>query len=278
MPITLADRIEFGPIDTVRVASTSPQGIPCARSRPHSRPACWRTHQPGGLPFAGSVAARWPPPPSPADPIRRAWPARPRRGPGGIVQFLRVQAGEQRARRVRWRIGPSGDGHRVPGVGRHGAPLRAPRRRRAAIAPLASQRRRGPLRYVRDRHGRSSPPAANTPPSTSGLAASASSPGDYHYVHNPGSETLRVLAAFTHEIPTQFTAGDVVGIVPGPILAQVLGVDSTDIPDIPGVASRAVVPCRKRRRLRPSTRPPLRRSPIPSTLTGSSRSPTRAVR
>lgn len=64
--------------------------------------------------------------------------------------------------------------------------------------------------------------------------------GHYHYVHNTGSETLRVLAAFTHEAPTQFTAGDVVGMVPGPILAQVLGVDSTDFPDISGVASRAV--------------------------------------
>jgi oxalate decarboxylase len=66
--------------------------------------------------------------------------------------------------------------------------------------------------------------------------------GHYHYVHSTGDEPLRVLAAFTHENPTEFGAGDVVGFVPKPILAQVLGVAAADFPDLPGPASRQVVP------------------------------------
>ena len=62
--------------------------------------------------------------------------------------------------------------------------------------------------------------------------------GHYHYVHNTGAEPLRVLAAFTHETPTQFSAGDAIGFVPKPILAQVLGVAAADFPDLPAPAGR----------------------------------------
>ncbi|MGH2617304.1 MAG: cupin domain-containing protein, partial [Thermomicrobiales bacterium] len=66
--------------------------------------------------------------------------------------------------------------------------------------------------------------------------------GHYHFVHNTGAEPLRVLAAFTHEAPTQFSAGDAFGFVPKPILAQVLGVAADDMPDLPAPTSRSVVP------------------------------------
>ncbi|HEX2281831.1 MAG TPA: cupin domain-containing protein, partial [Thermomicrobiales bacterium] len=65
--------------------------------------------------------------------------------------------------------------------------------------------------------------------------------GHYHVVHNTGDEPLRVLAAFTHETPTQFSAGDVVGCVPQSILAQVLGVAAAELPPLPAPASRPVV-------------------------------------
>lgn len=65
--------------------------------------------------------------------------------------------------------------------------------------------------------------------------------GHYHYVHNSGDEPLKVLAAFTHEAPSQFAAGDVVDIVPTPILAQVLGVAAADFPELPASENRTVV-------------------------------------
>jgi oxalate decarboxylase len=66
--------------------------------------------------------------------------------------------------------------------------------------------------------------------------------GHYHFVHNTGDEPMQVLAAFTHETPTQFSAGDVFGFVPKPIQAQVLGVPAADFPDLPAPTSRPVVP------------------------------------
>jgi oxalate decarboxylase len=65
--------------------------------------------------------------------------------------------------------------------------------------------------------------------------------GHYHVVHNTGAEPLQVLAAFTHETPTQFSAGDAFSIVPDPILAQVLGVTAAAMPDLPAPSSRQVV-------------------------------------
>jgi oxalate decarboxylase len=65
--------------------------------------------------------------------------------------------------------------------------------------------------------------------------------GHYHYVHNSGSEPMRVLAVLTHEAPARFGAGDVFGLVPKPILAEVLGVAMADLPDLPAPADRSVV-------------------------------------
>jgi oxalate decarboxylase len=65
--------------------------------------------------------------------------------------------------------------------------------------------------------------------------------GHYHSVHNTGAEPMQVLAAFTHETPTQFSASDAFGFVPTPILAQVLGVAEAAFPDLPAPSSRPVV-------------------------------------
>lgn len=66
--------------------------------------------------------------------------------------------------------------------------------------------------------------------------------GHYHAIHAVGSEPLRVLAAFTHESPTEFGLGEVLGFFPKPLLAQVLGVPVADFPDLPSPSREPVVP------------------------------------
>ncbi len=65
--------------------------------------------------------------------------------------------------------------------------------------------------------------------------------GHHHAIHNTGAETMKIIAAHSHEAPTELTAGEVFPIAPRPIMAQILGVAEADFPEVPEASPRKMV-------------------------------------
>jgi oxalate decarboxylase len=57
--------------------------------------------------------------------------------------------------------------------------------------------------------------------------------GYFHYIRNTGSETLRVIAAFTHERPEHLDCSQTFASVPREFLAETFGVPSEAFPTLP---------------------------------------------
>jgi len=57
--------------------------------------------------------------------------------------------------------------------------------------------------------------------------------GYFHYIRNTGSETLRVIAAFTHETPEHLDFSETLAYVPREFLAETFGVPTEAFPDLP---------------------------------------------
>src|ERR1700694_5607690 len=57
--------------------------------------------------------------------------------------------------------------------------------------------------------------------------------GYFHYIHNTGSQTLRVIAAFTHEDPKHLDLSESLDFVPREFLAETFAVPPSTFPDLP---------------------------------------------
>ena len=65
--------------------------------------------------------------------------------------------------------------------------------------------------------------------------------GYFHYIRNTGSETLKVIAAFTHEDPEHIDLSESLDNVPGEFLAETFAVPPSTFPDLPKRGDRFLV-------------------------------------
>jgi oxalate decarboxylase len=65
--------------------------------------------------------------------------------------------------------------------------------------------------------------------------------GYFHYIRNTGSETLRVIAGFTHEVPEHLDLSESLDSVPREVLAETFGVATEAFPDLPKRGDRFLV-------------------------------------